>query len=340
MPSLPIWARIFFLICRFGDYTIVSFTSPEMIRDGRNNKRAPKRISILKSTSELDVEASTTTFMNVFTTVETTDEKDSSDSPASIKRMLSTFEYAPNGVCVDPELFAVDDGGGGGDDDNDQSEGSDDHKKYFTMRNVPGNGDCMFLAVALAAATSMGLGGNDALLEAISKETREVVAQVLSSPNGTLYIANGQTCKAQALLHQATKGEGLGEDTDRYLELLRKPGAQGGIQGGGPELTVLANVLRRPISIYELGSPIDVDNIDENLNDQEQHCSPSTYPIVCKGTFGLDLFSDPCATIPESAVLSNVQPGAFSWQLHILILDVSLNADEKHACVLLPQTPI
>ena len=119
------------------------------------------------------------------------------------------------------------------------------------------------------------------------------------------------------------------------MELLRKPGVKGGIQGGGPELTVLANVLRRPISIYELASPEDEVDQDEN-----EECSPNTYPIVCKGTFGLDLFGDPCATISESAVLSNVQPGAYSWQLHILILDVSPNGDEKHACVLLPQTPI
>ena len=47
------------------------------------------------------------------------------------------------------------------------------------MRNVPGEGDCMFLAVALAAATSSGMGGNDAFLRALSKDTRNVVAQVL-----------------------------------------------------------------------------------------------------------------------------------------------------------------
>ncbi|CAJ1930947.1 unnamed protein product [Cylindrotheca closterium] len=321
--SLPSSTTILFLIFRVSDFTTFSFTSP-VLRDGREARRT---LTNLKSTNGLDVDASAT-FINVFTTVETNDEiGDSSGSSASIKKMLSTFEYAPNGVCVDPELFVL--------KDSDKTEQGDGIKKCFTMRNVPGNGDCMFLAVALAAATSMGLGGNDALLEAISKETREVVAQVLSSPNGNLHIANGQTCKAQALLQQATRGEGLGDDTDRYLELLRKPGAKGGIQGGGPELTVLANVLRRPISIYELAPPVDDIGEKDRLDS-----SPSTYPIVCKGTFGLDLFADPCATIPESAVLSNVQPGAYSWQLHILILDVSPNGNEKHACVLLPQTPI
>jgi len=174
----------------------------------------------LKSTNGLDGAASTT-FVNVFTTVKEIVGEDSSDpsAPTAIKRMVSTFEYAPNGVCVDPEQFVL------GDDksDNINEDNEKYHKKYFKMRNVPGNGDCMFLAVALAAATSMGLGGNDALLEAISKETRGVVAQILSSPNGTLHIANGQTCNAQALLQQAAREVGLGKDTDRYLELLRKP---------------------------------------------------------------------------------------------------------------------
>ena len=60
--------------------------------------------------------------------------------------------------------------------------------------------------------------------------------------------------------------------------------------------------------------------------------------IECKGTFGSDLFSDPCSTIPNAAVLSEIQPGAYSWHLHILVLDMSKT--EKHACVLLPRRPI
>ena len=51
------------------------------------------------------------------------------------------------------------------------------------------------------------------------------------------------------------------------------------------------------------------------------------------GIFG-DLFKDPLLSMPDSAVLSGLQPGAYSWHLHILIVDASLN--EKHACVLLP----
>ena len=48
----------------------------------------------------------------------------------------------------------------------------------------------------------------------------------------------------------------------------------------------------------------------------------------------LEMFQDPLFSIPESAVLSGLQPGAYSWHLHMLIVDASFN--EKHACVLLP----
>ena len=93
-------------------------------------------------------------------------------------------------------------------------------------------------------------------------------------------------------------------------------------------MTVLANVLRRPISIYELASTSVSVTYGNAVNDVQ--------PIVCKGVFGADSFEDPLLDIPESAVLQvgSHPVGAFSWHLHILVVDVSV--DEKHACVLLP----
>jgi hypothetical protein len=90
-------------------------------------------------------------------------------SPAS----FADFQFAPNGVCLSPRLFV--------ECSSKNKSGRPNNMQYFTMRNVPGEGDCMFLAVALATAASMGLGGNDVLLRAISRETRHVVASVLES---------------------------------------------------------------------------------------------------------------------------------------------------------------
>jgi hypothetical protein len=301
----------------------------------------------------------------------------SSPVPTRRPRSFQDFQFAPNGVCLNPHCFVEFLPTSASTRDGDAatttaSTVSGQRRNFFTMRNVPGDGDCMFLAVALAAATSMGLGGNDTLLRAISKETRAIVAQVLESPPGTyLYIGPGNVVEASRLLQSAAQREPSIGTAEEYLRALRKEGRMGGLYGGGPELAVLANVLRRPISVYEVdvnrlrddvggdtmgkditsvelcstkgdvdGSLMELNNEDDQLGNDEEGSSTLSlcFPIVCKGSFGDGIFEDPCRTsIPNSAVLASsagISPGAYSWRLHILILDVS--AGEKHACVLLP----
>ena len=79
----------------------------------------------------------------------------------------------------------------------------------------------------------------------------------------------------------------------------------------------LSNVLRRPISVYELDDRSPLGEAEEDTD--MDSCSRR---IVCKGTFGAPVFRDPCRSIPDSAILSNLQPGAYSWHcLHILVVD-------------------
>mmetsp|Transcript_22724 Transcript_22724/g.65494 ORF Transcript_22724/g.65494 Transcript_22724/m.65494 type:complete len:270 (+) Transcript_22724:92-901(+) len=240
----------------------------------------------------------------------------SSPTPFLFRR----FAFASNGVSIRPETFYHVDGN------------KDNTKRTFSLRNVEGTGDCVFQAAALATATSMGLGGNNALLRVLALESRNVVAQVLeggSTSGGNLYIEGKRLVTAQKLLNSASTDLGL--EPDEYLRQLRLPGAEGGLYGGGPEITVLSNVLRRPITIYELH-----DEEIERANGQTGEDQPPL-PMECRikrvGVFG-DMFKDPLLSIPDSAVLSGLQPGAYSWHLHILIVEASLN--EKHACVLLP----
>jgi len=343
---------------------------------------------------------------------------------------VQSFRLAPNGVCLHPKFFqAVSEKR----QQQQQSQQTmvrndtrvkDDHQsssneQIFTMINVPGDGDCMFLAVALAATYSMGLtslvlgrksidettkGGlldstpNASFLQAIALDTRRMVAQVLGSPDGYLYISNkkntpagGRTtttttstqnknkkkqsvttkptstaivCKASDLLQQATRQE-LGMNTTQdYLDALVTPGIQGGLYGGGPELTVLSNILRRPISVYELArtttrtatggrnvsSSSTTSSQEQSSSEHSEDPKPSTTttcPIVCKGTFGDGIFEDPCQKmdiLPQSAVIYSLssssssfigaRPATLNWHLHILILDVT--PTEKHACVLIP----
>lgn len=113
---------------------------------------------------------------------------------------FSSFQFAPSGVCVSPRYFF-------------------DGRTRFTMRNVPGEGNCMFLAVALASLCSVGLGGNDALLNSISRETREVVANVLSSTSGNLVIEGKTLVSTSSLLKSAAQQEGV--STEEYISMLR-----------------------------------------------------------------------------------------------------------------------
>ena len=287
-----------------------------------------------------------TTLLSIFTTIlpchaYTANNNNDSGRKLSISRQktpnrppltFDEFQFASNGVCTYPRYFV--------EYPPETTKIDASYCNYFTMRNVPGEGDCMFLAVALAAATSMGLGGNDALLRAISRETRAVVAQVLSS-EGTLYIDPKQPeVPAHKLLESAVKQEPGIETVEEYLEALRKEGRDGGLYGGGPELAVLANVLRRPISIYEVDKPRLKKMVGESKENDKKvgDTDGSVFPIVCKGSFGEGIFEDPCLTsIGDSAVLaaSNAQPGAYSWRVNVLVLTVG--PGEKHACVLLPQ---
>ncbi len=261
------------------------------------------------------------------------------------------FKFAPNNVCISPQYFVATRREDGKETDDQSSNftviDNDSSQFYFTMRNVPGDGDCMFLAVALAAATSMGLGGSNQLLQAISQQTRDIVAQVLSAPTGKLFIGPGKdnVVEASRLLKSAVLQEPTTNTTEEYLEALRKEGRNGGLYGGGPELVALSNILRRPISIYEVDEQRVREELQKQLNgdynktliDSDDGASPEIlFPIVCKGSFGEGIFEDPHLTsIPDSVILSNMQPGAYSWRLHILVLNSS--PTEKHACVLLPQ---
>jgi len=216
------------------------------------------------------------------------------------------FTFAPNNVCINPRNFIA----------SNTVIGQDNLE--FTMRNVPGEGDCMFLAVALATSTSMGFGGDYAMLRSIAKECRLVVAEVLSANSGNLYVEGTRAISAKALLRSAARDEDL--ECEAYIKALEN----GDLQGGGPELTVLSNILRRPISIYELQWD------EENSNDT----IPETCQLKCMGSFGA-IFRDPLSVIPDPAVISGLKQGAYSWHIHILVVDAG--DGEKHACTLLPK---
>lgn len=262
-------------------------------------------------------------------------------SPASPppKYQFRSFEFDPlTGICRRPASF--------------QCHERDKETQFFVMKNVAGDGDCVFQAVLSSVFISMGMMNPDAAfsstMSSMALEMRKFVAQFLSSPEGTLYVNPQQTRKrivrCKDLLQSAATNEGL--TAKEYLSKLCKSGKKGGLYGGGPELTVLSNIVRRPISIYHLKPQSSSDG--------------ATVDTFCEiermGVFGEGLFEDTCTSIPDSVIsnaifftmgrgtqgpgLSQVlgSPLKCSWHLHILIADAS--ATEKHATVLLPSVPI
>ena len=267
------------------------------------------------------------------------------DNTHSTKYEFQSFEFdSSTGICRRPASFQY------------ITDKSGEDNQYFVLRNVPGNGDCVFHAVLSSVFISMGMINPDSELfssympmSSMAIEIRNVVANYLSSPDGTLYVNDKprkRIVRCQDLLRTAAKSEGL--TTEEYLCKLRLPGRQGGLYGGGPELTVLSNILRRPISIYHLKQK---QSIDENNN--------NSCEIQRMGVFGEGLFEDPGQSIPDSVISNAVfftldgrsrqqrqstsspllsSPLKCSWHLHILIVDASEN--EKHACILLPSLQI
>ena len=281
-----------------------------------------------------------------------------------------SFEFDPaTGICRRPSSFRYDGGCGCGVDDDDDG-GDDDGSavQYFVMRNVPGDGDCVFHAVLGAVFVSMGMIDPDAAyysaggVHSMALEMRKVVANFLSSPEGTLYVTNRprkRIVRCRDLLSSAAKAEGM--SIEEYLSRLRMPGRQGGLYGGGPELTVLSNILRRPISIFHLKQQSTTTTTTTTTTGGE---NDSCRELQRMGVFGEGIFEDSCKSIPDSVVSNAVfftldgrasaqqqqssssstpspivsSPVKCSWHLHVLIADSGDN--EKHACVLLPSVPI
>ena len=265
-----------------------------------------------------------------------------SSSPSSSPFDFRSFEFDPStGICRRPASFRY-------------SANNDKESQYFVLRNVPGDGDCVFHAVLGSVCISMGMLNPDASslnnsVSSMALEMRRVVANFLSSPDGTLYVNNKprkRIVRCRDLLQSAAKNEGL--SAEEYLTKLRQPGKLGGLYGGGPELTVLSNILRRPISIFHIDNKQSTSH-----NTEEKSCH-----LQRMGVFGEGLFEDPGQSVPDSVVTNAVfftldgressqrmdqslsaisSPLKCSWHLHILIADAG---QEKHACVLLPSVPI
>ena len=131
------------------------------------------------------------------------------------------------------------------------------HHTPVTIRQVPGDGNCLFhsIATCLAYATN---GTHVCMrdtsdLYAVSRMLRSAAVDFLAqNPHRRLFLQGGEYLRAGELVSAAAAQYDLtGEE---YCEQMRRDS----YWGGGPEIVALCNVLRRPIHVYELCSAAEV----------------------------------------------------------------------------------
>lgn len=174
------------------------------------------------------------------------------------------------------------------------------------IRQVPGDGDCLFHAIAISLAFTenghlMRLDTHDGLqeLKAASRKLRRMAVECLVSSCSSkrqnnnsnnkskrnsrrykrLFIQGKDSMKTSQLLYTASSQYGI--TPEEYCELMM----QDSYWGGGPEIVALCAVLRRPIHVYELVPlPIDrngnISDEDENRHDKEDE--KATTPLANK----------------------------------------------------------
>lgn len=132
-----------------------------------------------------------------------------------------------------------------------------DEPKEFYVRQVPGDGSCLFHALAtcikfVASNDRKKLYNNlvfDNNMKQISLKLRQIAVDVLNNlENITLYMENNETIKNKELLIQVA--DYYNATTEDYcLQMLKKT-----TWGGGPEIVAISNYIKRPIYVYELCS--------------------------------------------------------------------------------------
>lgn len=131
------------------------------------------------------------------------------------------------------------------------------------IRQVPGDGNCLFHSLSLCLCyaqngTHWDMKENLYELYLHSRKLRRLAVQCLQeNPYRRLVLQGGEVVSAQELVHAAAAQYGL--TSQEYCQDM----LQEAVWGGGPEIVALANVLKRPIHVYELVSTTADGGVDQ-----------------------------------------------------------------------------
>jgi len=137
------------------------------------------------------------------------------------------------------------------DDNNDKNEIGICTKhlpRKFLVRQVPGDGSCLFNAIAICISHEFTKKHFefDKNMKKMSMKLRKLAVEVLLNPNEKLYMEGDECITSNELLdliasHYNTSGE-------EYCNNMLKEKTW----GGGPEIVAISNRMKRPIHVYEL----------------------------------------------------------------------------------------
>jgi hypothetical protein len=129
-----------------------------------------------------------------------------------------------------------------------RTKGSD--KTVFSVRQVPGDGGCLFHAIT-AWITYLQTGNHmdfDWRMRNLSQKLRHLAVRSLQKQNITYVLEHGEVIEPTALLEMISEVYGL--QPAEYCSQLLDPRTW----GGGPEIVALSNHFKCPIHVYQLSS--------------------------------------------------------------------------------------
>ncbi|RYH17672.1 hypothetical protein EON65_28260, partial [archaeon] len=124
-----------------------------------------------------------------------------------------------------------------------------DEKTGFLVRQVPGDGGCLFHSIAtwLTYSTCNQHLEFDWKLRKLSNQLRQIAVNMLQT-NQSLYIENGDIMDSPSLL--SIVGEHYNMTPSEYCTQMLCSATW----GGGPEIVALSNHFQCPIHVYNLCS--------------------------------------------------------------------------------------
>lgn len=190
--------------------------------------------------------------------------------------------------------------------------------QYARIRQVPGDGNCLFHSVSAALSLAMNSTHvdmyNTTLLKISSAFLRSLAVDCLAKrQRRILYLQGDEYLRAKDLVDAAARQYNM--TGERYCQFMRKDS----YWGGGPEIVALCNVLKRPIHVYELTEDKSVyyrsskSSSDETKVDEQEipNPNPKGFRIRRMACFGSPKFDrrEPLHILSADSRFPDLVPG-------------------------------